>query len=389
VPPELVVEFDYFRPRGIEHEDVYKVWARLFDGPDIVWTPCNGGHWIVTRAKDIRYIQGNDDLFSHEDIAVPRGAIGIPMPPLTVDPPEHAKFRTVLNPFFRSHRVVAMEDQIRAFCVELIDQLRPQGRCEFVADVARTLPVVMFLKMVDLPPDRRTDFLDWAVKYNKATDQQERDERMAIIVQYIATLLEDRTRHPGDDPFSAIAACRHNARALAEDDVLGMAVLLFFGGLDTVANVMAFAMRHLAEHPHLRRRLAAEPEVAPAAVEEFLRRYGLPNSGRLVKQDTVYKGVKFKRDDVVLVPLVLPGLDEREYERPFEVDFDRRLAGIDAFGNGPHRCVGAPLARLELRILLEEWFKRIPDFRVDPDRPPHTTSGVVAALSDLHLVWDL
>src|SRR5262249_53891741 len=144
-----------------------------------------------------------------------------------------------------------------------------------------------------------------------------------------------------------------------------------------VANVLAFMARHLAQHPEHRRRLRDEPATIPRAIEEFLRRFGLSNTGRLILSDVERKGVTMKKDEMIMVPIGCSSIDDRHYADPFAIDFDRPgifdrhdLPTHNTFGNGPHKCVGAPLARAEFKIFLEEWLRRIPDFRLDAERPP-------------------
>jgi len=168
---------------------------------------------------------------------------------------------------------------------------------------------------------------------------------------------------------------------------MSMASLLFFGGIDTVASELSFITLHLTRHPELRQRLIDEPAIIPRATEEFLRRFGLSNNARLIKQDFTYKGVPFKAGEMVLVCMDLSGIDERVYPDPMTVDFDREFIEHNTFGNGAHRCVGSPLARSEIQVFLEEFLPRIPDFEIDPARPPIHRAGMVPGLDQLHLRW--
>jgi cytochrome P450 len=190
--------------------------------------------------------------------------------------------------------------------------------------------------------------------------------------------------------LSRIVSWRKNSRFQGEAETMGMAMVTFFGGLDTVANMLSFTTHHLAQRPALRRRLIDEPDLIPQAAEEFIRRFGLSNTGRLVLADHEYKGVVFKKNEMVMVPIALSSMDDRLYENPMEIDFDRNVGqhGHNTFGNGPHRCVGSPLARAELYVFLEEWLKHIPDFRLDPDHSPVTHSGSVNGMNSLYLRWD-
>src|SRR5262245_54774894 len=148
VPPELVVDFDFLAPVP-KGEDHYTLLKRLQDrGQDILWTPRNGGHWIVTRADDIKWVQENYDIFSHEVFLIPRGSVKVKMPPLTVDPPNHARYRAVFNPFFTPSKIAEMNTAVRALAAELIEKIVAKKRCEFVTEFAHILPVVMFLHLV-------------------------------------------------------------------------------------------------------------------------------------------------------------------------------------------------------------------------------------------------
>jgi cytochrome P450 len=396
VPESHVIDYDYMHPHGLDEKDVYQLIKRLHDGPDIQWTPRNGGHWIVTRAEDVRWVQENFSIFSHEVFFIPRGAVPVRMPPLTVDPPLHARYRAVLNPFFSASNIARLREKARALTIELIEGFRPHGSCEFVKDFAQVMPVIMFLGMVDLPLDRREEFVAMANGFIGATNQAGRDASLASILPYLKTMIDERYAHPGDDLLSAIAAWRDNPRYGGDHEPIGMAVLVFLGGLDTVANLLSFTARHLAQHPEHRRRIREEADIIPRAAEEYLRRFGLSNTGRLILSDVERKGVTMLADEMVLVPIGASSLDDRRYDDPFTVDFDRSgnfnsngAPSHNTFGNGPHKCVGAPLARAELRIFLEEWLRLIPDFRLDPDHRVQTRMGGVNGIEALHLSWDV
>lgn len=385
VPDDRVVDFDYVNPTGLEEIGVYAAMRRLHDGPDIIWTPRYGGHWVVTRAEDIKFVQEHFEIFSHEEFIIPRAFLPMKLLPLTVDPPMHARYRAVVNPSFIPSKVSAMREQARELTIDLIEAIKAKGGCEFVNEFARVMPVTMFLRMVDLPLDRREEFIQWGVDSVTGTAAH-RQEALQRITDYLQQVLDERANGAGDDLLTHISAWRRNPRCPDIGDVMAMAMNLFLAGLDTVASELSFIAMHLAEHPDHRRRLREEPEIIPRATEEYLRRFGLSNTGRLVKRDFTYKGVTFCKDDMVMVPISLSGLDERKYDEPMEVDFDRNVAH-NTFGNGPHRCVGAPLARAEIQVFLKEFVTRIPEFGLDPERPPQTHGGAVPGFDHLHLLW--
>ena len=169
----------------------------------------------------------------------------------------------------------------------------------------------------------------------------------------------------------------------------GMLANVIFGGLDTVAASLSFVTRWLAEHPEERHQLAEQSRAHTQAEEEFYRRFGIPNTARVITKDFDYKGVPLKAGEQIMLPKVLHGLDERRYPDPLRVDFSRKRAAHAAFGDGPHRCPGSFLARLELRIFLEEWLARVPDFRIKPGAQPVTSSGMVNGVLSLPLTWEV
>ena len=390
--PDHIVDFDFHNP-DLDDKTVYDVIDRLHQGPDIQWTARNGGHWIVTRAEDIKWVEENHEIFSHEQFLLPKGAVNLFSPPITVDPPKHARYRAVLNPYLTPTKVAALGDKAREMAIELIDQIQPRGRCEFVSEFGHVFPVLMFFGLVDFPPDRREEFIEWGSGFGQVADKAKSDACLAKIYAYLAEVIEERYKNPGDDMLSGIAKWRDNPRFESEEEVMGLALQMFTGGLDTVANLIGFATLHLATHPEHRRRLREDPEIIPRATEEYLRRFALTNTAREIRQDVERKGVQLKTGDMILVPAALSALDDRKYKDPFTIDYDREELFVNGqpnhntFGNGPHRCIGAPLARREVIAFLEEWIKRIPDFELDPGHTPKMHMGFVMGLDELYLKW--
>lgn len=388
VDPTLVVDFDYLSPDGIEHGDVFSAFARLHDAPDICWTPHHGGHWIFSRGDDIQWAQESHQLFSNAEKSVPKGSFPS-MPPITENPPDHTRYRAVLNPYFAKNNVVAKyEPKSRAIIASLIEQIRPQGACEFVSEFAVIAPLKIFWDFVDLPYDRREDFLRWGKMFMANASSEDRIAANREMCAYLEQLLDERLETPGDDVFTGISQWRTNKRFRHIGELVGMAQLVFLGGQDTVASMMGFSLLQLAGRPDLQQRLKDDPDIIPAAVEELLRRNGLSNTGRLLRQDVSRKGATMKQGDMVLVMNSLSSIDERLYDDPFALDFDRGPVHHNSLGNGPHKCVGQHLARLEMRVLLEEWSRRMPIVKLDPAKPaPTSRAGSVIGMNHLHLVW--
>lgn len=389
VDPALVVDFDYRKPAGMEGGDVYAAYSRLHEGPDIPWSVRNGGHWIVTRAEDIKWAQATHELCSHAQMSIPKGQMPS-MPPITKDPPDHSRYRAVLNPYFAKGRIERdYEAKVREVITGLIEGLRPRGECEFVSEFSVVAPLMIFWDLVDLPYDEREQFLTWGRHAAGYGTDEERVAAFGAVQNYLGQLLDRRLDDPGEDVFTGISRWRDNPRFKDRSEIVGMAELVFFGGQDTVASQMGFAMQRLAERPELQQRLKDDPEIIPAAVEEMLRRHGLSSTGRLIRQDVTRKGAAMKAGDMVMVMIPLSGIDPKAYPDPFTVDFDRVGAAHHSLGNGPHKCVGQHLARMEMRVMLEEWSRRMPIVCIDPGKPaPASHPGPVLGMDHLHLTWE-
>lgn len=390
VPRELVYDFDCFAIDA-DDGDVQRAWQRLqYEAPDLFWTPRNDGHWVATRGEDIELMQTDHERFSHRRIDIPRTERKFRGLPLHVDPPEHRKYRALIAPSFAPAAVRSAATRARSVTVQLVEEIAPQGRCEFVGDFAKVLPIVVFLQIVDLPTEDATILVPIAERMIRAQTADDRKAAQAHMADYLRPWLDARHAEPGDDLLSVISTAEVDGRPIAPEEVMGMAMLVMAGGLDTVAAMLSFIVCFLAQHPEHRRQLVEDPELIPSATEELLRRHGLTAIAREVTHDFEFNGVALKQGDLVQVPNVLYGLDARVVDDPLTVDFHRAKPIPHAvFGNGPHRCPGNNLARQEIRIFLEEWLPRIPEFELDPTAgPPQIQTGMVSAVLSLPLRWD-
>jgi cytochrome P450 len=382
------VDFDFMRP-GPEGADPFEAWSRLHGLPPLVWTPRNGGHWLATRGEDIPVILKNYELFSSRRAFI--GMVDRPKAvPLEYDPPEHGPLRKVLIPAFMPKAVAVWSDAARRLAVELIEGFKAHGCCEFIADFARQLPMIIFLKIVNLPLEHRRMLSDWVSTGLRSIDMKKRAEARANLNDYLGRMLDERLANPGNDLFSTAIHADIGGRKMNRPEALGLASGLLGGGLDTVAASMGWMAMFLADNPLHRRDLAANPKRIPKAIDELLRRYSIANIARVVKDDMEYLGASLKAGEQILMATCIHGLDARSFEAPKEVRFDRK----DSFkhstlSHGIHRCIGAPLATQEMKIFLEEWLARIPEFATDPADPPIMATGIVHGLTRLPLKWAL
>lgn len=390
VPAALVHEFDLYNVQ-VENNDYHAALKRLHAPgiPDIFWTPKNGGHWVATRGEDIYQIFKDSERFSSQKLVVPAERNTHRLPPITLDPPEHTKYRVLLSPLLSPKAVAGLADRAREQAIELIEAMYPRGGCEFVSEFAQHLPIGIFMRMVDVPTEDREKLLGWAEQQVRPTSEAEREQGFMNIFAYAAQKVKERRAQPGSDAISQLTKAQIDGRPITDEELIPIVSLLLIGGLDTVASAMGFMARFLASSPAHRQELIEHPERIPGAVEELLRRFPVVNQGRMVRADITYKGVAMKAGDMINMPTTLHGLDDRQFDDPMHVNFQRPTPIHSTFGNGAHRCPGSLLARTEMKIFLEEWLKRIPDFRIKPGATVGVRAGVNATLFELPLEWEV
>jgi cytochrome P450 len=391
VPPELFRYVDLYDGPGLDH-DPYAVFRRLREEPAMIYNlrnPLKGQAWIPTRAADIRYIVSNTELFSSTGQLSFSSLIGESwkMGLIEMDPPEHTKYRRMMNPWLSPGAVGKMSDRVRARAIELIEKLRPAGRCEFMSEFGTPYPISIFMEMMGLPASHTTDFLRWTHQMLHTGELSVKADGARSIATYLRELFAQRRRAPRDDLATKIVTGMVDDRPLNDDEIIGIGYLIFLGGLDTVASALGFFFRHLANHPELQQRLRDRPDDIPQAVEEYLRAYSPTQLLRRATRDTEVAGVKVKKGDWLTLVLALGSTDPREFPNPDTVDFDRVNNRHLAFAFGPHFCLGSHLARRELQIALEEWARRVPLFHLDPQETPKTHGGQVFGIDRLVLEW--
>ncbi|MDH4549891.1 MULTISPECIES: cytochrome P450 [Pseudomonas] len=389
VPLNRIVNFDMYNPPGLE-DGLQVAWSRLHQPgvPDLVWTDHNGGHWIATRGKLIRDMFMDHQRFSSECPFIPKEAgEQYEFIPTSMDPPQHRPYRALISKAVGPAVVKGLEERIRELSIELIEAIKDQGACNFTHDYAEPFPVRVFLMMVDLP-ERDAPYLkhlaDQITRPDGSLSMREASEGL---FDYLRPIIDARRGKPGTDALSTVINGSIDGRPLDREEAARIGGLLLLAGLDTVVNFLSFVMQFLAGSPAHRAELQAHPDRVPAATEELLRRFSLVADGRMVKTDTEVDGVLLKAGDMVLLPQLLSGLDERENACPMSVNFQRENVTHTTFGHGAHHCAGAHLARLEVVITLQEWLKRIPDFQVAPGAIIKHHGGVVGSVESLPLVW--
>lgn len=384
-----VKHFDHHDRRlGADPRDVFET---MRSSCPVSWSDQWGGFWVVSDYDSVRFVLRNDELFTVEkSVTIPAGMGNRrPLLPQEVDGKAHTKYRGLLNPVFAPRRITALEPKVRQVCDDLIDAVIDTGGCDFITDIAAPMPSIIFTEMMGLPYERAAQFHEWKeiLMHGRHDDPGQTKQAQAgmEVTEFLYALVADRKAAPRDDIMTVLLDSEIDGEKLIDDEIVDTAFLLFMAGLDTVTSALGLSVAHLATHPEDRDRLVKDPALIPKAVEELLRYETVVLSGRTAVEDVELAGVTIKAGDTVLCNELAADRDPDHFEDPDTVDFDRHLA----FAVGPHRCVGSHLARIEMRVLLEQMHARIPTYRLrdgaEITRHLTATAGIDAPLP---LVWD-
>jgi cytochrome P450 len=335
----------------------------------------------VSRYEDVLWALKHPEVFSSHELIDLGGEY--PLIPLSVDPPDHAKYRRLLDPEFSPKKMAALEPEIRERVNERIDSFIDRGECDFHEEFASPLPSSFFLALTGLPQTDLEQFLEWRddnIRPAGDTFEEQDQVRAAAsraIEAYFVDALEEKRRNPDDRLFTRLVQGEVDGRPLTHAELLGACHLLLLGGLDTVTATLDCMIVHLATHPEQRDAIVADPSLVPIAVEELLRHQTpVMMVPRKIKQDCVFGNVELTAGDSVTLLIGAANADSAEFEDAAEARFDRGSNRHLAFGGGAHRCLGSHLARLELRVALEEFHARIPDYRIAEGAEVHYSTGI-------------
>ncbi len=383
-PPvhDWATDFDHTDPAWVA--DPYPIWEDLRQRCPVAHSDRYGGTWLPVTHELVSEVAYDTEHFTSRSVVVDEtrpGPEDLPAPiglspPITSDPPFHATARGMLLPAFSPRQVAALEPFTRQLCRELLDQTTGKASFDAAVDYAGHIPVRVIVRFLGFPQDDAHLFRGFIRLVLEDVDRpaEERETMFAEMDAYMDGQIADHVAHPRDDLTSFLLEAEIGGSKLPIEHVRGTMVLLMIAGIDTTWSAIGASLWPLAQRPGDRRRLATEPELMGTAVEEMLRAYAPVTMARLVAKDFDFHGCAFKEGDWLLLPFPAANRDPAVFDNPDRILLDRATNRHAAFGLGRHRCLGSSLARMELRVALEEWMARYPDFEL-ADPPAVTWSA--------------
>ena len=389
VTADGIEPFDHFDAEFMI--DPYPGYERLRRECPVHHSERHGGFFVLSKFRDVYHAAQHYEIFSSrgDALAIPPNDAR-PLP-ITVDPPEHRRYRTVMAAYFSPRRVERLEPEVRRLAQELIDGFVDRGTCDISGELTSALPTMMLARMLGVPTGDTHRFHDWVdtIVYGAAADAVESARAAADLDAYVLAMLAAHASAPADHTFLTVMRdASFEGGPLTLDEQKRMVVQLIFGALHTTTYLVNGALLLLDDDRDARARLIGEPRLMASAVEEFLRMIApVQGIARKVVRPAECFGHAFETDDRVLLLWASANRDADEFPDADRLVLDRSPNRHIAFGVGVHRCVGAPLGRLQTRVMLEELLRRLPDYSI-PDRDAivwgaSSTRGIIT----LPIVW--
>jgi cytochrome P450 len=379
------IDFDHLDPHW--SENLYALWSQLRQTCTVATSQrFEGGAYLPLRYQDIHDIAYDTEHFSSRLMVVRGQKLPVSgMPPVTSDPPAHTPARRLILPPFAPKEIAKLEPRIREIVVSLLDALEGRDVVDASSEFAREIPVLMTTDMLDVDPSDALLFRQWiqALGTDSVSSIEPAMKAGEEVEEYFGRYMRNRRANPGNDLISYLVQAELDGQPLTDLHIIGTLTLIMVAGTETTWSAIGSALWHLATHPDDRRRLTAEPELIPTAIEEFLRAYAPVTMAREVVKETTVGGCPYSRGGQVLLSFAAANRDPARFENPDQVIIDRKLNPHAAFGLGRHRCLGSNLARLEMTIAIEEWLKRFPDFELVPDKPVVRSEGQLHGVKEL------
>ena len=359
-------------------------WKTLRDAGPVVFM---NGHYYLTRREDVLAALRNPKVFSSRLALQPPGS-PLPVVPLAFDPPEHTRYRKILQPYFSPHGLSKSRPVLQRHATEMIVTLAGRGECEAMADFAKLYPFQVFLDLYGLPLEDRDRIIAWKeiIVADKPYMNREDLAKGHELLAYLTDAIQQRRQNPGSDMLSKVMTGPGDFTDL---ELLGMSHLLILAGLDTVTAAIGFSLFELGRRPQLRAELRDNPKQIRVFIEEIVRlEPSAPVAPRVTTEFVEVGGMTLPPGTPVRLCMAAINRDGSDAISTDELVMDGKVHRHWGFGGGPHRCLGSHLARIELTVIVGEWLKQIPDFELSPGYSPEINfPSKTFALKELPLRW--
>ncbi len=393
IPPvdDFATDWDFNDPAWVS--DPFPIWKDLRERCPVAHSPrFNEGAWLPLRYDDIVAIADDTETFSNVHHGIRRGGTADRgyFPPINSDPPEHLEIRRTLLPFFAPRRIEQWREHIAADCEERVRVIVERGHGDAAVEYSQHIPVGAIAAILGIDPADGDQFRDWVRQILQVglDDAVAMQRAVAEIRDYMAQAMTERRKTPGDDLISHLVTTEMAGEPLPDHLIERMLVLQLIAGIDTTWSSIGAALWHLAVHDDDRRRLVAEPELLPTAIEEFLRAYAPVNVVRRVTADAEINGVAVHEGDHLMMTFPIGCRDPEKFDRADEVVIDRAENRHIAFGSGIHRCIGSNLARLEMELAIDTWLRHIPEYSIARGAEVAWSTGQIRGPRSIPIVID-
>ncbi len=387
------MSFDHHDPQVVP--DPERVFGPIREEHPVLHSDRYGGFWLLTRYDDVCAAAVDYEAFTSAvagtTLIPPTQPRTTPLLPIELDPPEHTRYRALVNPIFAKPRIDTMRPAFEALATRLLERFARNGGGDVMADFAYPMSLGSLARLMDLPEEDEPLWFDWVERMysNALGDTGDQARAVHDAEAYIDARIAERRSEPRDDFLGMLLQAEVDGHRLSDPEVRQFGMLMLLAGYETTSGAMGMSLLHLAQHSELRAQLFGDPDrLVHTAVNELLRFVSpVQVFGRNAARDIELHGATIPAGDVVLLAYGAANHDPRAFEHPERCLLDRHPNRHVAFGHGRHLCLGANLARLELTIMVEQFAARFPDFQLDPERPPTwKPRGDVRALRSLHLV---